>query len=320
VTTVSSNTSPLSLSRKQLQDFFGNNPELIRAFSLLSATVQQVIQDGGGAPGQGGGGSTGGSTSNAGAGISADPTANDLALELVYGLRAIVESVLLQPRQEIIQPDVDLFAQRVEIIQPDVDVLPLRGDYVTRAEVAAMIQDAIVPPFALSTMAEQSKLEVQILGGTIDSTAIGSTTPSTGQFTGVTSVSSAPTGVIGEDIESTNTGTTLPNATSTNAASISLTAGEWDITGLVEFLPGASATLSNTQASISTTSATLDGTTGHRTYFAANWAAGVALTLPIMSRRVQITATTIFYLVGYATVGGTGGATVNGAIRARRMR
>lgn len=122
--------------------------------------------------------------------------------------------------------------------------------------------------------------------------------------------STAPAaGMIGEQIRSaigTGSAVSLTTGTGTNVTSISLTAGIWDVSGIVMFGGGA-ITGTIYQASISTTSAT-NGTKGDNfVEGTAAWSptAAANTTLTIPSFRLSLAATTTVYLVTAAafTVG-----------------
>jgi len=144
--------------------------------------------------------------------------------------------------------------------------------------------------------------------------------------TGVTDGSSAASGMIGEYKYSTiasGSAVSLTTATTANVTSISLTAGDWDVTGLVEFI-GASATVAANApiyAGIGSTSATLTDTqyclmrAGAMT--TTSYSPWNAIDTPIV--RVSLTATTTVYLHAQATFT-AGTMTAYGTIRARRVR
>lgn len=111
----------------------------------------------------------------------------------------------------------------------------------------------------------------------------------------------------------------LTTATAANITNISLTAGDWDITGVVGFDAGATTTSTYMQGGISTVSATL-GALG--TYFSNPFAVATTAEDAIEvcpTVRLSLTTTTTVYLVGRAgfaisTMGGFG------HIRATRIK
>ena len=138
---------------------------------------------------------------------------------------------------------------------------------------------------------------------------------------GTTSNDNAPSGTYGEFVSSyvaVGSPVALTTATEANVTSISLTAGDWDVEGNVN-IAGATATYTQGQAAISTTTATLS-TDGSEVYSGAGFtllSVTDGITLP--RKRISIAATTTVYLVAKATFSaGTMGS--YGGITARRVR
>jgi len=125
---------------------------------------------------------------------------------------------------------------------------------------------------------------------------------------GVTDGSDAAAGQIGEYMTATGGPVALVSGSVANVASLALTAGDWDVSGNVQFSAGA----------------------GTHTYFGAGITAVDTLTAATFpttalaqaispaTRRVNVTATTTTWLVAEASFAGT--VTVTGTIRARRAR
>lgn len=146
---------------------------------------------------------------------------------------------------------------------------------------------------------------------------------------GVTTNSSAPAGYIGELITATvasGSPVALSTATGANVTSISLTAGDWDVSGTVNFaLTGVTGTLF--QAAISLTSATLStqpGGSGLGTdpliivpLITTTLSATYSCSIPPV--RISLAATTTVYLVAQETFS-VGASAAFGTIRARRER
>lgn len=142
-----------------------------------------------------------------------------------------------------------------------------------------------------------------------------------GQLPATATNDNASAGNIGEYIESVILSASPVSATSntpSNVTSISLTAGDWDVTGAVLQLPAASTSFTANISSISTTSASLDVT-----YLVASRFAAFVPVNPLgghsLTRRISVAGTTTVYLVQQATftVSTTGGY---GYIFARRRR
>lgn len=156
-------------------------------------------------------------------------------------------------------------------------------------------------------------------------TLTGKTIATTGNtISGTVAADDAVAGTIGEVLSGTiATGSSVSLTTNTAATvtSVSLTAGDWDCTGVVDYTPGATTSITMLQQGISTTDATIGAqdtftlwATAANVPTAANdpaWATPVV--------RVNVGGTTTTYLVAKATF------TVStlkayGSIRCRRVR
>lgn len=140
-------------------------------------------------------------------------------------------------------------------------------------------------------------------------------------YAGVTDASNAAAGKIGEfsqSLISTGSATSLTTATAKNVTSISLSAGDWDVEGNINFnLSGATQTASS--GGISTTSATLptDGSEVASGVVCTTTTLVNGLTLP--RKRINVSTTTTVYLVAKATFS-AGTEAAWGKINARRVR
>lgn len=157
-------------------------------------------------------------------------------------------------------------------------------------------------------------------------------TDTTKGIVGTTTNDSAGSGYVGEQIIQTRVASaavTLTNATAANVTSsaLSLTAGDWDVDGVI----GISATTGVTTdaiANISVTSATLSGGDTQAVADASgqmrisfnnfNLVSGVA-TIDIPVYRISISSTTSFFLVTLVNFS-AGTLKAFGSIRARRVR
>ena len=154
---------------------------------------------------------------------------------------------------------------------------------------------------------------------TIATTAFVQTTV-TAARNGVTDGSNAAAGVIGEVITATGTSVAHTNSTPTNCCSISLTAGDWDVFGNVQFVSSGAA-YTQIIAGSNTTSATLP-TSPTGGFAQTTPAGGVTLgttALAVAQHRHSLSATTTVYLVGQASFG-AGTSAMTGIITARRRR
>lgn len=152
---------------------------------------------------------------------------------------------------------------------------------------------------------------------------------------GTTTNDDAGSGIVGEILgpisRARASSTSLTNNTAVNVGtttSITLTAGDWDVSGVVGFLPANSTTVTELDAAISATSATLPSnqtialptagevwvTLGHP--FTGN---GNDVTLTIPTYRVSVATTQTLYLVARGSFGAST-LSVYGWMMARRAR
>ncbi len=105
-----------------------------------------------------------------------------------------------------------------------------------------------------------------------------------------------------------------------NVTSISLTAGDWDVTGIVQYTPGATTSVTQLTQGSSSTSATL-GAQGSFSKFvtAASVLTAVDPAWNLPATRFSLAATTTIYLVSAATFT-VSTLSAYGIIRARRVR
>jgi hypothetical protein len=143
----------------------------------------------------------------------------------------------------------------------------------------------------------------------------------TSQITGTTAGGNATAGNVGEFLSGQNlSGTSLTSATTSNIASISITAGDWDVWGIPAFV-NTGVTLTNVEACISTTSTGMtvayDGTFLQLPF--ALTSSSMNVISPIGPFRVNITATATYYMNLQATFS-LGTVSGRGSIYARRRR
>jgi hypothetical protein len=137
---------------------------------------------------------------------------------------------------------------------------------------------------------------------------------------------SAAAGFVGEFLSTQVTsGVSLSTGTAANIGTLSLTAGDWDVSGTVVFTPNASTTVSSLAAGVSPTSATLPTPTqintglGTMSQQPQTFTTGAQAVLSGSTIRVSISATTSYYLVAQSTFA-TSTMTATGIIGARRRR
>lgn len=161
--------------------------------------------------------------------------------------------------------------------------------------------------------------------------AFSSTLSATGQLTGggTATNNSAAAGVIGEETKSTiasASAVALTTGVAANVTSISLTAGDWDVSGVVHLTGAASTTIGGASGGISATTATLPvyslggaDRSDCPAFGAGTPFNGGGIDLVLSATRVSLAVTTTYYLVSSATFG-VSTCSAFGTIRARRMR
>lgn len=176
------------------------------------------------------------------------------------------------------------------------------------------------------TNASTASTALSNLGGAAltGATFTGAITPSqTAGIVGTTTNNSANTGSVGEYVTASTQNTGATTAVPLNATMVSLTAGDWDVTGICRFTPNVTTTSTQWVCGISTTSNTFDtAATGISNYFLlsgihADASAAQNISAPIT--RISISSTTTVYLVSQTTFA-TSTMMVSGFIRARRVR
>ncbi len=143
---------------------------------------------------------------------------------------------------------------------------------------------------------------------------------STNGIIGVTSGAVGAAGVVGELMSNSASTVSISTATAKTIASITLTAGEWDIWGTLTFSP--SSTLTNVIVAINTTTDALPvtdvGTSTAYTQYATAFTVAAGQSIPSRMASVSVSGSTAYYLIAQANFAST--ATANGLIMARRVR
>ena len=144
-----------------------------------------------------------------------------------------------------------------------------------------------------------------------------------GGINGTTTNDSAAAGCVGEFTSATLSDTnaiSLTTATAANITSVSLTAGDWDVSGNILYVPQSTTVRDRSLAGINTTSASLpdDQDRGWVSYGSADSNGRVYGVLTPVTR-ISLSSTTTVYLVAYANFSG-GTLSAYGKIRARRVR
>ncbi|WP_186211312.1 beta strand repeat-containing protein [Burkholderia gladioli] len=170
----------------------------------------------------------------------------------------------------------------------------------------------------------------------LNGTPIGQTTAAAGSFTtlnasglitpsttagikGTTAADNANAGSVGEFVNSNFSSVNMTTSgTAQNLTSISLTAGDWDVTGAATYTSGSGATQTIWIAGVNTTSATLPSLGSYFQNGGSITATGAASAISPVTR-INVSSTTTVYLVGESVFSG-GSVTAAGFLRARRVR
>lgn len=152
-----------------------------------------------------------------------------------------------------------------------------------------------------------------------------SPTVTTPNIVGTTAVGNASAGSVGEYVSSviaSGSAVALTTGTPANMTSISLTAGDWDVWYIPNFIPGATTNITQLLASISTTTATpsLAGdSVSFTTYGSSGVVPAVNSGAPMLQKRINVSGTTTVFAVAQCsfTVSTLGAW---GSLQARRVR
>lgn len=134
----------------------------------------------------------------------------------------------------------------------------------------------------------------------------------------------AAAGYVGEAITSTiatGSAVSLTTGVTANVTSISLTAGDWDVSGVVLMNSGGTTNVTRVSAGTSSTSATADITKGYYSHIHSGYVPGGGQfrAMPLNTSRFSLSATTTIYLVALAEFT-VSTCTAYGTILARRVR
>lgn len=143
-----------------------------------------------------------------------------------------------------------------------------------------------------------------------------------GRFVGTATNDDAPAGDVGEVLSTTVAPATvsLTSTTAANVASVALTPGDWDVSGVVNYTPNAITSVTVMSQGASATTATLGAQDTYSTDANAAEIPGAnVITKVIPTQRFKLASLTTVYLVALA-VFTANTLTAGGTIRARRMR
>jgi hypothetical protein len=149
--------------------------------------------------------------------------------------------------------------------------------------------------------------------------------PTTNGMIGTTTNDNAIAGTVGEYISSSILIGSAVAMTTTNTGynitTISLTAGDWDVSGVVVFNPAGTTTINGIYTGISTTSTIFPtaGTGNNFTYLTMPLTTGQQQIQPVGPTRLSLSGTTTVYLLALA-IFGVSTMSGYGFISARRIR
>ncbi len=161
--------------------------------------------------------------------------------------------------------------------------------------------------------------------GTGNVLQVSGVTVSAGQYPGEPTTGSATSGNVGEYIKSvvlTGSAVSLTSTVAKTVTSISLPAGDWDVSGNVSYNTAATTAVTNVGAYLSGTTNTIDVTPGKASilYFGEIVpTSGQSYAVPVGPYRLSLAATTTVYLIALGTFT-ISTLTAFGAIHARRAR
>lgn len=198
--------------------------------------------------------------------------------------------------------------------------------YLTQANAASTyltIATAASTYATITNLALKAPLASPTFTGTVTTAALTSTgnfTPSqTNGIVGTTTNNNANAGSVGEYVTATGTAVSITTSTLTNVTSVSLTAGDWEISSSLTFLPAASTTMSLLVGGISSTTAALPADPFTWLVQSTGLTPGAKQSSAIPTQRFSLPSTTTIFLVAEALFG-VSTMTATGILRARRVR
>ena len=146
--------------------------------------------------------------------------------------------------------------------------------------------------------------------------------PTTGGIVGTTTNNNAAAGSVGEVISSTvlaASAVALTTGVAANVTSISLTAGDWDVSGVIGYIGGGGCNIAYAISAIGTTSTGLGDQSQWTMTGPNNPAAATNIGSSIFTRRISLSTTTTIYLVAQSSFS-VGSLSAGGYIQGRRVR
>jgi hypothetical protein len=185
----------------------------------------------------------------------------------------------------------------------------------TSAQVAGVVSDETGSGLLVFATSPSFSGTATFVGATFS----GGLVPSqTSGIVGTTTNNNVAAGSFGEYLNNSTSATALTTAVGGNCTSVALTAGDWDVSGAIQFVAGGTTTVQQLIAGIGTASATL-GPVGTTQALTLPFTTGSTNNLSTPTVRFSLAAPATAYLVGSATFA-VSTMTCNGSIRARRVR
>jgi len=192
---------------------------------------------------------------------------------------------------------------------------------------AAEIRPKDLPTVTATTVGDKLVLDGATARSITVANFLTSPTVTTPNIVGTAAANNAAAGSVGEYVESNISNASPVAAGATGVAktltSISLTAGDWDVSGVIEWIPLATTVLSSYAGSISLVTNTVDITNGRWSIMTLQTgitgAGNTDASNVVIPCRFSLASTTTIYLVGRAAYT-TAGLNMYGILRARRVR
>lgn len=143
-------------------------------------------------------------------------------------------------------------------------------------------------------------------------------TITTPNITGVTNGSNSTGGSVGEYPAGNASATSMTSVTPAQCAGVTLTAGDWDVWGNIQFSPAAGTTVAEVLSGINVGSVALPGAQNYQ-LIQGSLTTGGQQVIAAPMQRVSISTSTNVYLIGYASFG-ISTMQCSGWIQARRIR
>lgn len=244
---------------------------------------------------------------------------------VLYGYFSAGDRPTQQNYTDLIDSSVNQLATTAQLITSDVSALAkldLGGALTVKASAATSLTGNVTIGGLATVSAGLNVLASAQANFTGNVIVSGALTPAIG-IIGTTTNNNAAARSVGEYIESqvaVGSAVSLVNATPKTITSISLTAGDWDVNGIIITAPAGTTTQSALIGSVSLVDNTSSSpTSGAFFQFLGSVVAGGPISFPTGTTRISISGTTTVYLVAQSNFAVSTNSAY-GVIRARRVR